>query len=1287
MFNDRQILLMNSEIIDKLNNTDSPYKNYWLNQLKKHGKNQQKQEKLLTMINHELEAIDKRKTSIANLKITYPNELPVSQAVEEIKAAISKNQITIVCGETGSGKTTQLPKILLELGYGINGLIGHTQPRRIAAKSLTSRINYELGLASQENALVACKMRFHDRTTQSTAVKLMTDGILLQEIQNDRLLLQYSALIIDEVHERSLNIDFILGYLKKLIIKRPDLKIIVTSATLETEKLVKFFNKAPLINVSGKTYPVDIIYQPLGEGEENEGLNQGIYQAISAALSIERGHGLVFLPGEREIKECLNYLRKTELRNHELLALFARQNNEAQAQIFNDSGRIKIILATNIAETSLTIPGIKFVIDSGLAKVKRYSIRNRVEQLQIETASQASSNQRAGRAGRVSHGLCVRLFSEGEFKLRKQFTEPELLRSNLANVILRMLALNIGDPLEFEFLDQPEQKAFNDGYRTLFQVQAIDENNQITPLGRKLAQIPTDIQLARILVAAAEDYAALNEVLIIVAFLAIQDPRETPLEHQQLARERHQLWVDKKSAFIQILNIWRWYHNELEHKKSNRKLQEACHKQFVSLVRLREWHELHRQLKEIMIGLGYKLNSTEAAYRELHCAILHGFITNIGQKDLVENHYLGTNSKKFYIHPGELCDSSKWMVAASLVETSRLYARNCAQIEPQWLNRIASHLYKYTYSSQRWDKKRGEVVATKSSMLYGLMIDSTKVSYGLINPTESREIFIKEGLVPAELNKKYSFITHNQNVINELEKLEDKLRTYFMLIDDELFSFYLEKLPIEVIDQVTLDNYIAINGDNSLRLDKNEFIARINKDSEKLELFPDYMVSNGQKIKLNYIFDHENPEDGVIANIDLSQLEQIEDKQFEWLVPGIIRDKVSFLIKSLPKTIRLAFNPLNDSITEFLANSDVNDSLINQLINYARTKKIELDYQSLAKITFPHHLCCHFRIFENKKLIKSGDDLLKIRTELNPVLDKLVVKQSAGVQISNVSGFIPEFANLGNRIELGKINGYYSLIVEKDGSITYGVVSKVEQAQLSTRRGFINLIKRQLKDQLKYLQTRKLPDFMKISLCFSEFYSKDTLSETLANYIVNQAINDAFIITWPNSETSYLELIGRARQNISQLTPEVNSTLSKTAAFYQQIKKTIEKHELREEIEIQLEDLFYENFLNYTKWQYLINFPRYLQAILLRIDKYNKSRARDTINADEISTLYEKWYNHVDKLESMHKVIKSELYDFRYKIEELRISLFAEGLKTLYPVSTKRLMAELEQLYLEHLTA
>ncbi len=1284
-------MINTAQLINKIKQNPCTYSSLWLNQLKKIQSTSIGYNKLYEKIEKHLDNLKHRSNLIKSCKIVYPSELPVSRDALIIKKAIQEHQIILVCGETGSGKTTQLPKILLELGYGETGLIGHTQPRRIAAKSLASRIGQELGqFSGNEHNLVGYKMRFHDRTSPNTAIKLMTDGILLQEIQTDKLLLQYSALIIDEVHERSLNIDFILGYLKQLVQRRNDLKIIITSATLEDDKLANFFSGAPVVSVSGKTYPVDIIYQPLYDLEEDVSLNQAIYQAIQAVLDVEQGNGLIFLPGEREIKQCLNYLKRTELKRYELLPLFSRQNNDEQSLIFNNSGRIKIILATNVAETSLTIPGIKFVIDSGLARVKRYSLRNRVEQLQVETISQASSRQRAGRAGRIGHGLCVRLFSEQEFNLRRKFTEPELLRSNLANVVLRLLSLNLGDPANFPFLDKPEPKAFNDGFRTLYQVGAIDINNRVTSLGHKLSNIPIDVQLARILLAATEKFSCLREALIVVSFLAIQDPRDFPMEQQQLARERHSIWSDKQSEFMQILNLWKWYHEQLMHKKSNKKLLEMCHKQFVSLTRLREWHELHRQLKETMFGLGAKENNTDCSYQQLHSAILCGFVVNIGQKDLVENYYLSTNGRKFYLHPSLNLSQSKWIVTANLVETTRLYARNCAYIEPLWLNGIANHLYKFTYSVAYWDAKRGEVVATKSALLFGLLIHQQKVSFGRIDVSKSQEIMIREGMVAENLGKSYSFIEHNHKVIKELEKLEDKLRTSLALIDDELFNFYQANLSPDIVDRPSLEQFLQLNP-NKLSINQDEFIKRLSVSQQHLELYPDKLYLSGQEINLKYIFDHDSNEDGLVALIDLNKLSIIQSEPFVWLVPGMIRDKLAYLIKSLPKNQRLQLNPQQGFITDFLSFADTSINLFQQFITYAKTtKNLELKYIDLINIKFPVQLNCHFRIVDKKRVIATGDNLEQIKLELAPTLSKIIVKHSSSQQVRNVIKFIPEMTNLLQNITLSangsKINGYMSLIIEPDASITLGVVADLAKAKLSTKRGMIQLVKYQLKDQAKYLNQKKIANFTLIALALIDVYNQDELSSVISNYILVHAISLSLSTSLPKNADNFKLIIDQSKHAVTECSLELGKTLEQIAKYYQELKRSINNHELYDDIILQLDDLIYPKFLSFTKWNFLLNYPRYLLAMISRVSKFTKSPQKDQKLAEEINLVYDKWYNYVEELEQKHKVISSELYDFKYKIEELRISLFAQEIRTLYPVSTKRLLTELQQLYLNNLS-
>ncbi len=1285
------------------------YTKYWHEQAFKYKNSQSKLNQLIFNIESVILKAKNKADLVNQAKIMYPPELPVSQEINNIRNIVLANQVVIICGETGSGKTTQLPKLLLEMGLGSSGVIGHTQPRRIATRSLAARIAEEINLPD----LVGYKMRFHDRTNEMTGIKLMTDGILLQEIANDNLLLQYSAIILDEAHERSLNIDFLLGYLQQLLSKRLDFKLIITSATIDNEKLSNFFYNAPIINVSGKTYPVDIVYQPLdAEDGDIAFLNQRIYQAISGCLGVEQGNVLVFLPGEREIKDCIYYLQKTELSRYQLLALYSRQNNDAQNLIFAQNGNLKIIVTTNIAETSLTIPGVKYVIDSGIARVKRYNIRNRVEQLLVEPIAKSSAKQRAGRAGRLSHGMCVRLYSEKDYNLRAEYSEPELLRSNLANVILRLLNLKLGDPLKFPFLDAPAEKAFNDGYRTLLQIGAINNANQITEIGLKIANIPLDAQLARVLIAAT-DYACLAEILIIISFLAIQDPREYPLEFQQIARERHSVWADKDSELSSILNIWQWYHDELSHKKSNKKLLEVCRKQFISLVRLKEWHELHGQLKEILYNLGYKENivladhnnvnlssnnnanldyqinlgnkerTFSANYEAIHRAILTGFVTNIGQKDLVENYYLGTNSKKFLVHPSSLITKPKWILSCNLIETSKLYARTNAKIDPSWLLPIATHLVKYNYSNEHWSAKRGEVVAIKSILLYGLLLAEQNVSYGHINPELARELMIKQGLVLNQLPKMYKFITYNNKIINEIEKLEDKMRMSFVLVDDELFNFYSANLPENICDIPNLDVWLNedINNINKLYVDQESLINKLVDVKETVELYPEYLENNEQKLKIKYVFDEQDVEDGMVILCELAQINEINPDYFSWLVPGLIRDKISYLIKSLPKGIRFSFNPLAEFITNFLNIANLKNHLFTELSKHIeQTKKIIVSAQTFEEMKLPAQYICHFNILQNGKLIVSGDNFLELRSKCAPELSNFVKKYTTPEHKENITIWINELCNLLIKREI-KTNtfAYISLLVENN-QINLSLISEYEKAVEQTKRGMLALIKLQLKEERKHLERKKINNFTNIALGLADIYNKDSLLQDCINYIFGRAINVDIL---PKTADEFSSKVTLSRQNLAQSIVDFSYILSEIAKFYQLIKLRLDKHTLTEVIFSQLDDLIYPEFLHYVRWEQLGQYPRYLQAILYRMDKYANNISRDESNENAVNELYTAWYDHIERLESQHKIIPQQLYLFKYKIEELRISLFATSMKTLYPVSLKRLNNELEQIVRE----
>ncbi len=1208
--------------------------------------------------------------------------MPVSREIDAIRQLISKNPVVIVCGETGSGKTTQLPKLLYEMGYSKDALIGHTQPRKVAARTITHRINQEIreanNIKDQSNAtldIVGYKVRFHDKTYGHTAIKLMTDGILLQEISSDRLLSKYKAIIIDEAHERSLNIDFILGYLKTILNKRPDLKIIITSATIDNQKLSKYFNNAPVINVEGKTYPVDIIYQELGE--ENN-LNATIYQAIESCYALYSGNVLVFLPGEREIKECISYLGKTNLRRNEILPLFSRQNEAEQNLVFSENGKQKIIVTTNVAETSLTIPGVKFVIDSGLARVKRYNIRNRVEQLQVEPISKASSKQRSGRAGRTSHGMCIRLFSEQEFNLRPEYTDPEIIRSNLANVILRLIGLKLGDPLTYPFLDLPQNTAYNDGFKTLFQLSALNDYNQITDIGRLLVKIPIDVNLAKILLSGAREFNCLTEVLIIVSFLSISDPREVPLEHQQLARERHQIWANKKSDLVVILNLWNWYHDELENKKSTKKLIEKCYSQFLSYPRMREWYELHSQLKDVMGNLGYNdtnaLNvNTDESYQRLHQALLCGFLNNIGQKDSVEDFYIGTNGKRIIIHPSSQITKPKWMVSSSLNQTTKLYARINAYIESQWLLSMTTHLVKYNYSNETWDKKRGEVVAYEHVIFGGLTIAKKKVAFSKINSVLAREIFIKQGIVLNELGKNYKFINNNQSVIESLEELEDKLRLSFIIIEDELFDFYNQFIPNDICDIRSFDVWCKIN-ELKLFINKDELVKKLIADDSHMTLYPDYMMVNNNKLKLQYVFNTDSLEDGVTATIFIDRLLQIEDEAFTYLVPGLIRDKVAFIIKMLPKPLRIRINQGNDFITNFLQNSPYTNFNAD-FVEYLNTDyKEDVKILEIEAIKLPRHLVFHFQIVDKKKPLLVGDSLITLKQQLVPELNKLIDTYASDYNQRNITSWVDKMDKLLNPVS--KSLGYLSLKVD-GANVDLVVIPDLAKANVHTRLGLLQLIKNNLSQQIKYLEQKRFSNFTQTAMYLKNIDNSEKLLTDSINFILRMSVD---LTNIPSNNIDFEKLIKIASQTIIQNTTLFANVLFSIGKCYHALSLRLDGHNLESEVEEQLDNLVYSGFLRYTRYSQLEHFPRYLQAIIKRLDKYAIDKSRDSTISKDINELYESWYEYVDKLEQANKIVSREIYDFRYKIEELRVSLFAQELKTQYPVSLKRLWRELESI-------
>ncbi|MGB8883020.1 MAG: ATP-dependent RNA helicase HrpA, partial [Azonexus sp.] len=916
--------------------------------LRSTGENREKlQAEFSTLLEKSRNAIEKRQASLP--KPEFQADLPVNERRVEIADLIHKNQVVIVCGETGSGKTTQLPKICLDLGLGARGLIGHTQPRRLAARSVATRLAQEL--KTQVGAGVGVKIRFQDRSSADSWVKLMTDGILLAESQSDPYLSAYDTIIIDEAHERSLNIDFLLGYLKQLLPKRPDLKVIITSATIDAERFSQHFGGAPVIEVSGRLYPVDVRYRPVSDIEKKDD-ERDLYDAIvDAADEVARlgsGDILVFLPGEREIREAAEALRKHALARPglssahapEILPLFSRLSAGDQDRIFKPSGgQRRIVLATNVAETSLTVPGIRYVIDTGLARVKRYSYRNKVEQLQIERISQAAARQRAGRCGRVAAGVCVRLYDEADFAARPPFTDPEILRSSLAGVILRMKSLRLTDVESFPFIEPPPAKAIADGYALLQELGALDDDNVLTPIGASLAKLPLDPRIGRMLVA-ARDLGCLKEVMVIAAGLSAQDPRERPQERQQAADEKHKLFADEKSEFLSWWRLWNWFQNAVEHKKSNKQLVDNCHAHFLSYLRLREWREVHGQLHAMVTELGWKESDIPGTYDAIHQALLTGLLGNIGCKADESGYYLGARGIRYLIHPSSPLQkkAGKWIMAAEITETTRLFGRCIARIEPDWLEKVGAHLIKRSYFDAHWEKKSMQVSGWERTTLYGVVINpKRRIHYGPLAPAEAREIFIRQGLVGEEIDdafaRRWPFFQHNQKLIREIEHLEHKQRRQDVLVDDELiFAFYDSLIPEGIHNGATFDHWRKeAERENAklLYLAKDD-LMRHSAAGVTTEAFPHHLKVGGVDYTLTYHFEPGSPRDGVTLTLPLAQLNQIPVLRMEWLVPGLLKEKLVQLIKTLPQKIRAKLVPVPEFVEEFMSTVAGNEKKMNQ---------------------------------------------------------------------------------------------------------------------------------------------------------------------------------------------------------------------------------------------------------------------------------------------------------------------------------------------------------------------
>lgn len=1559
-------------------------------------------------------------------KPEFDNTLPVHEKLEEIKKAIAENQVTIICGETGSGKTTQLPKICLELGRGAAGLIGHTQPRRLAARSVAERIAEEL--KSEIGSAVGYKVRFTDHTSRDACVKLMTDGILLAETQTDRYLAAYDTIIIDEAHERSLNIDFLLGYLKQLLPRRPDLKVIITSATIDAERFSQHFNGAPVLEVSGRTYPVEILYRPLASKDEDDAeveLTDAIVDAADELARHGEGDILVFLPGEREIREAAEALRKSTLRrNDEILPLFARLSHAEQHKIFHPSGaKRRIVLATNVAETSLTVPGIKYVIDTGLARVKRYSARAKVEQLHVEKISQAAARQRSGRCGRVSAGVCIRLFSEEDFNSRTEFTDPEIVRSNLAAVILRMAALKLGDVAAFPFLEAPDQRYINDGFQVLLELGAVNEHNGLTKLGEQMARLPIDPKIARILLA-AKKHDCMAEILVIASALSIQDPRERPLEARDAAAKAHERFTDKQSDFLAYLNIWDSFQRERDKGLSNKQLVQWCRQYFLSHLRMREWRELHHQLAQTAIEMGLttkeaafrrppevkQLTSSEnagdqdlsaklkqkqldkkqhraqiraakeAGYEQIHRALLTGLIANVGMKSPDGNDYTGARGSRFHLFPASALFKAKpkWVMAAELVETTKLYARDVAAIQPEWIEQEAPHLVRYHYFEPHWEQKRGEVIASERVTLYGLtVLPRRPVSYGRIAPEEAREIFIRSALVAQECDLKADFFVHNKKLIKEITELEHKSRKQDVLVDDEaLFAFYHERLPdfytadavsdglrptnpqqttpspvgegrgegktvasqtnfsataasplpnplpqereqsaaastvsgslqttsceaktktesslhsqrlpenyvppfsddlrptnpqqtapspvgegrgegktvtaqtnfsataasplpqereqsatastvsddpkaqrlpenslcyadgqpILLGDRVTIDSkqwhgkivaliaeqqcdpsigsaeewailqsgvmaqfdeaglvhypdaetadelillaradaadVLKSQKDNRVREPSSHPLQNISddpkpkkqpappkgrlkplpladirtfqawlktaeRDNPRLlflsrddlmqhaaahiteEQFPKHWQTADGKFKLSYRFEPHHPLDGVTLTLPLTVLNRISPAALEWLVPGMIREKIQLQIKALPKQIRRICVPVPEFITQFLSqNPDRNAPILPQLAQaIAKTAgdiRIleQINQDEWAAFRLPEHCYFNLRIIDDGgQELAMGRDLIQIQQQLGKAAATTFRDNTQEFERDNVTawdiGTLPESIKFARGKQ--QLTGYLGLQKEKDGRIALRLFDTSDAAEQAHRLGVLELMKLQLKEQVKDLN-KGIQGFTQAAMLLKHI-NADTLRDDLTQAVCDRAFIGEDEL--PRNEKAFKEQIKRARSRLPAVKEALSRYLQETAAAYAELNSKLGKHPLTQLMRQRLQTLLTAGFATRTPWAQWPRLPIYLKAMTLRLEKYSGNPARDAAREADIQELEQMWQEKTDGLVKQGLPVSDDLAAFRWMIEELRVSLFAQELKTPYPVSVKRLLKVWERL-------
>jgi ATP-dependent helicase HrpA len=1280
------------------------------------------------------------------LRIEFPESLPVSARRAEIEAAMRAHQVVIVCGETGSGKTTQIPKIALTMGRGrLNAkpgqrgqLIGHTQPRRIAASSVAKRIAEELNTPLGD--VVGFKVRFQDRLSKDASVKLMTDGILLAETQTDPDLRAYDTIIIDEAHERSLNIDFLLGYLRQLLPRRPDLKVVVTSATIDADRFARYFasknGPAPVLMVSGRTFPVEVRYRPFEESRDYD-LNSAIADGVDELWRLpQAGDILIFLPGEREIREATDHLRKhlshqPTLRNAEVLPLFARLSPAEQDRIFQHHAGRRIVLATNVAETSLTVPGIRNVIDAGTARVKRYSFRQKVEQLMVEPISQAAANQRAGRCGRVADGICIRLYDEASFQSRPAFTDPEILRSSLAGVILRMKALRLGAVEDFAFIEPPQKRAIVDGYQLLNELGAVDDNNELTHIGETLSRLPLDPKVGRMLLE-AQQRGALDEVLVIASALSVQDVRDRPLDKQAQADQAHAKFDDEKSEFVGTLKLWKWLEDSKgghgkDHKLSHRQFESILRENFINVRRLREWRDIHTQLHTVVAEHKWQLNSAPASYEQLHLSMLSGLLGNIGQKSEAEDWYLGARGIKFYRHPGAKLSKKpgRWIVAAELVETTRLFGRGIAAIEPPWLEQVGGHLIKKQLLDPHWEKKAAQVTALERATLYGLVIyHNRRTDYGRVDPAGAREIFIREALVAGEWETRLPFLAANQKLVKQVMELEHKSRRQDVLVDDELiYAFYDAQIPAEVFSGAGFERWYKdahrLNP-KLLLLSKGE-LMRHEAAGITTQSFPKTLRLGGVDCACTYLHEPGDPRDGVSVTVPIFALNQVSEERCEWLVPGMLKDKLLVLLKTLHQRPRSRLVPLPATAEKFVqALSEPAvfgaGSLMDALLKLVReTTQLDIERNDIKlDMVSPHHLM-HLRVVdEHGRQLGQGRNLGALKAELGgqargafqalaslkldslrPALPEPVapapVKSGKGVQPARSPapaaqasqryttwsfGELPELMEIrqGGQTLIG-----FPALIDQGDAVTIEVFDEPEAAQARHRAGLRRLFALQIKDALKYLE-KNLPGLQTMATTYMQVGKSESgagggTQEELRQQIIELALERAFLIEpLPTNEAAFKKRIEEGRGRLTLIASEIarnaGAILVEYAAAARKLKDSKASSEMATDIALQLQRLVTKRFLLATPYAQLAHFPRYLKAVQLRIEKARTDPARDASKLAELRPQDQRFWRLVAERKGVQD---ARLQELRWLLEELRVSFFAQELRTPQPVSVKRL--------------